>query len=639
MTAFPFYECMYWVSIFTIYVIYPALYNCCCARRKVKPTKPSKSHYEAKDQTQMSTKIQFDPKHNINGIDWNELNTLICDDAESMKVNQIINTKLDMSDIQKYNFPQNILDFIQQVKKQVKLAMEVHDACHNDSGWLLQTDQDNIKVEYRKEEGTPFHCIKTDFLCKCNVLEFIAVINEFDLVGELMSFMKIETEMIREFTNSDKVVYMKTHMLWPMKHRDFVLHAGACNAADEMDEVMVWAASPKDDKIESHPEVYIKSETECNTTRVDIMRMDICCKPIQFGIKGEKDLTRIIMLSLVDFKSYMPAKFINWITRTFQFQTIKFLRHRCEHLEGSKHEMRIKTKPIYKKWTASMWEWQKNKLKNGGLKSGKSMPIQIKFPHIGYEYFESRDYLNLFPNNYPKWVQSELWGVDEVKEYNSEFLDSFKPADYDAKIPEMETMVEALELYKNWRNREWKPLKQKNKTVKAYYMSIPNESISAVKTVMSMPYSVPIVTGIITNDNHLSKYNKDFQKPKQVKNFSQNCLMVYMVIVPPVPFIATRESVNVRFIYILPHCEVIFGEKSIEKSKYKGDGGGKYVRANVTLHIWHVRPDYNSMNPHKNSLVTEYAHANPAGSLPGWLIDQKVGDQAQTIMNLKTHID
>ena len=43
----------------------------------------------------------------------------------------------------------------------------------------------------------------------------------------------------------------------------------------------------------------------------------------------------------------------------------------------------------------------------------------------------------------------------------------------------------------------------------------------------------------------------------------------------------------------------------------------------TTLNLWHIRPNYDG-DKDKESFVTYYTHFRPNGSIPQWLVDQKV---------------
>eukprot|EP01084_Bolivina_argentea_P185637 320119_1 len=146
-------------------------------------------------------------------------------------------------------------------------------------------------------------------------------------------------------------------------------------------------------------------------------------------------------------------------------------------------------------------------------------------PHIGYEYFESKEYLDLIPENNPKWIWSEL----DIKadEYDASNVDNFMPPEYDSSHsnvghPYTNDVFAGLKLFKTWRHlphsnnkndkNAWKFLKEVDKQLKVYWMYIPNEAISAIKSEMVVPYPVPIITGLITNDKQARIYNANMEQ-------------------------------------------------------------------------------------------------------------------------------
>ena len=163
---------------------------------------------------------------------------------------------------------------------------------------------------------------------------------------------------------------MNIQMYWPLKNRDMVIHVGACDALEEMGEVILWGKSPKEDV--GIPGVDIPTAEECNAVRVDVVRLDVMCKPVRFNVKGQKDLTRIIMIFNVDFKSYMPVKMVNWVGRTFAFSLVKVIRERCENLKGTEHEKRINSREIYRLWRMSLMDWSKRAKEKERMKNNEN---------------------------------------------------------------------------------------------------------------------------------------------------------------------------------------------------------------------------------------------------------------------------
>eukprot|EP01083_Nonionella_stella_P226291 803806_1 len=142
------------------------------------------SKEESKVDTQDKFPIKFDPKYNTENINWNELYSTFCELAKGWKVKRIIEQNLDLNNLDQYNFPNDIINFINKILANVQMTQNVHNACTENSGWITQADQDDITISYKREENTLFHSIRSNFLCKCSVLDFIATLNEFDLLGD-----------------------------------------------------------------------------------------------------------------------------------------------------------------------------------------------------------------------------------------------------------------------------------------------------------------------------------------------------------------------------------------------------------------------------------------------------------------------
>lgn len=252
-----------------------------------------------------------------------------------------IASHLDLAQLEQYHFPEGILAFIGDNASTVESLRAVHAACKDETGWALQTESEAIRISYRKEPAALFHSIKADFVAESSVLDFVATLNEFDLLGELVKLLKVETRMLKRFGPSRKVVYMRTALYWPLSDMDFVMSVRGCDALEELDAVVIWAWSPKGDRMEG---VEIPSAKQCGTMRVDIVKLECVCQPLS------PQRSRVVMVYNVDFRIALPQKLINWILRTLSFTFVRVLKAQCESLEGSKHEARMQEKPIYRKW-------------------------------------------------------------------------------------------------------------------------------------------------------------------------------------------------------------------------------------------------------------------------------------------------
>ncbi len=122
----------------------------------------------------------------------------------------------------------------------------------------------------------------------------------------------------------------------------------------EYDEILIWGQS-----FEQIEGVDIPGLPK-GTLRMEVKMAEAVIKPklMNDGTLG----TEVISVFNIDFKTFLPKKILNWVTRTFAFYACKMIRDRTENLEGTTHQQRIKEKDIYKEWTQTFTEWRMRKL-------------------------------------------------------------------------------------------------------------------------------------------------------------------------------------------------------------------------------------------------------------------------------------
>ena len=221
---------------------------------------------------------------------------------------------------------------------------------------------------------------------------------------------------------------------------------------------------------------------------------------------------------------------------------------------------------------------------------------------------------------------------------------------------------DALNLFNEW--RKWKDLKKStgksnewklssstkykldsyNDTqLNCYWNSIADSDISATKGRMILPYSVPIVCGIIENSEHECKYEEYSGRIHEIEQLSPFCSLLYAQTHTPM-FIAERDLFGIGFNYVLPNAECIMGCRSIHDAdneygyKIKALKGSKEcVRSFMTLDVYHLRPWYER---NSNYTVCEYySHIDLNGSLPNWMVNGMISDTPKIIHSLKKYID
>ncbi len=177
----------------------------------------------------------FRNKFNTKNINWNELHYLSFIKGRLLFVQTIIKTHY-ASHLNHYNIKNNnlpnipnlsveILKFIQQILSETSIVLTAHKSLHCHTDWQTQVDNyEGISIYYRQEPdpNNEIHSIKANYTSKCHPVEFIAVLNEFDLMKEIVTVCPMETTYLKQFTNLNKVIYSKINMWWPLRNRDSV---------------------------------------------------------------------------------------------------------------------------------------------------------------------------------------------------------------------------------------------------------------------------------------------------------------------------------------------------------------------------------------------------------------------------------
>lgn len=60
----------------------------------------------------------------------------------------------------------------------------------------------------------------------------------------------------------------------------------------------------------------------------------------------------------VDFKSFLPTKLLNWVTRTFAYYACQMVQSKCEQIyQSKKHLQRLNSKKVYKRIKRQLVQW------------------------------------------------------------------------------------------------------------------------------------------------------------------------------------------------------------------------------------------------------------------------------------------
>lgn len=177
--------------------------------------------------------VVFDPKWNTEHIDWNELYHLSIHKGRVLFAERLIRQHFS-NELADYNLqrntlniksvPPSICDFIHLILSETAIVLQSHRMLHSHRNWETQVDDsEGISIYYRAEDtANGIHSIKAKFTSTCHPVDFIAVINEFDLIPEIITMIPVETRYLKEYTEINKVLYIKMKLWFPFKNRDAV---------------------------------------------------------------------------------------------------------------------------------------------------------------------------------------------------------------------------------------------------------------------------------------------------------------------------------------------------------------------------------------------------------------------------------
>eukprot|EP01083_Nonionella_stella_P045886 122964_1 len=218
-----------------------------------------------------------------------------------------------------------------------------------------------------------------------------------------------------------------------------------------------------------------------------------------------------------------------------------------------------------------------------------------------------------------------------------------------------DVVQEALHLFNTWRKwsnntNKWKlsftqrvPLDSYADTqLTCYSNTLPDSPVAVTKGEMVLPYSVPIVCGVIANSAHECNYKEYSDQINEIESLSEFCQLFYGQTATPM-FTTQRDVFVVGFTYILPGAEVVMGCRSIDESDDRAQvydhvtKNTQCVRASYTLDLYHLRPWYERNNNY--TVITYYSHLDLGGFVSNWVVNGMVSDTPKIILNLKEYID
>eukprot|EP01083_Nonionella_stella_P007923 22817_1 len=283
-------------------------------------------------------------------------------------------------------------------------------------------------------------------------------------------------------------------------------------------------------------------------------------------------------------------------------------------------------------------------------------------------WYNSTAYHSLFSSKKsPKWITE---GINQYLDSNYNQYDDTNLEQLISQQPDThqfsDVVQDALSILSEWskwsnskknsgKMNEWKlsstqrvPLDSYSDTqLNCYWNTIADSSISVTKGELIVPYAVPIVCGVIENEEHECKYEEYSDQIYEMEQLSEFCQLLYAQTSTPM-FMTKRDIFGVGFNYILPNAEVIMGCRSIDEQdpraqqynamiQDKWTGNKPFVRAFYTLDLYHLRPWYERNSNY--TVVTYYSHLDLSGSIPNWVVNGMISDTPKIILSLKKYMD
>ena len=122
----------------------------------------------------------------------------------------------------------------ERIKDRVEYLNNVRKQLLTDEGWTVKLDDEDLRVLYRKVDGSPNHCVRIDGYIDAPIQDVIAVLNEVDLYHKFVPYFKFPFKLgLRKMTRVvqlakvDQVLHAEVDCPWPFTDRDAVVNVFA----------------------------------------------------------------------------------------------------------------------------------------------------------------------------------------------------------------------------------------------------------------------------------------------------------------------------------------------------------------------------------------------------------------------------
>ena len=263
-------------------------------------------------------------------------------------------------------------------------------------------------------------------------------------------------------------------------------------------------------------------------------------------------------------------------------------KHKSSHRKRSKHKSRAHS--VHFASHSTLQDCYSNMNKPTNLKH-----IAAKYDNL----YKTSYYINLIPKN-DKWIHGPLQipkSIEPSIQNHNYILSSFKCPDHRHEYSVQ--IQQCLDLFNSLKdNDEWQ-LKQEKQNLKIYAHS---HETNLIKSSIILPFSTPIITGIIlNNDKHRNKWDKQFESEQFIKRYSMFTHLSYQQF-------EIFDQILINFIYPLSDGSIIIGHKTIKHKQYPLSASS--CRAKSDIKLWHIVPNFDAYNHEIDCFNDDYLHSS-----------------------------
>jgi len=190
------------------------------------------------------------------------------------------------------------------------------------------------------------HSIKVHAEVSAPVGHLLALVNEVDLLGSLLRFVKLEARPLAQLSRFSQLAYFRLGLFWPFEDRDFVLQARGIDLLHRNSLAIIGTSrgsqtGPPSDWYDAFPSTPYPEKPR-GVTRVS----STLCGGLIRIINGHKLVVSVVM-NVDPLMALVPTSLINFVTRSLACAGFSMCRKQLASFLGSEYERRVAEKPWF----------------------------------------------------------------------------------------------------------------------------------------------------------------------------------------------------------------------------------------------------------------------------------------------------